>query len=110
MYESAAFSSTVVPSGIAAQKNYCTCSLEVESHHVTASGPQWIRVIVGGFYTLAFWIDTTQSLAIVLQEVFGAALAWCLVLNEGADFFIAVTICRDRVNWEVQGQLIMVLF
>lgn len=63
---------------------------------MTANSPQWVRVVVGGLHTLAFWVDTTQSLAIVLQEVLGSALSWRLVLHEGADLFIAVTVCRDR--------------
>lgn len=71
-----------------------TCSLEVESHHVTAHRPQWVGVIVGGFHALSFRVDSTQSFAVVLQEVPGAALSWYLVLHEGADLFVGVLLCR----------------
>lgn len=65
---------------------------------MTANGPQWVRVIVGGLHTLAFWVDATQSLVVVLQEVLGAALSWHLVLHEGADLFVGVTVCGGRLK------------
>ena len=63
---------------------------------MTAESPQWVWVIVGRFYTLAFWVDPTQSFAVVLQEILGAALSRYLVLHEGADLFVAVAFYRDR--------------
>lgn len=59
---------------------------------MTAKGPQRVRVIVGGLYALAFWVDPAQSLAVVLQEVLGAAFSWHLVLDKGADLFVAVAV------------------
>lgn len=74
----------------------CTCSLKVEGHHVTANNPQRVRVIVGRFHTLAFGVDTSQSLAVVLQELCGAALSWRLVLRKGADLCVVVRVWRGR--------------
>lgn len=85
------------------QINYCTCCLVVKSHHVAADAPQWKRVVVGRLHTLPFWVDTTQGLAVVLQEVLGAALSWRLVLNEGADLFVAVTVCREKKREDESG-------
>lgn len=59
---------------------------------MTASCPQWVGVIVRRLHTLTLWVDPTQSLAVVLQEVFGAALSRCLVLHKGADLLVAVAV------------------
>lgn len=61
---------------------------------MTAYSPQRVRVVVGGLHTLAFGVNTTQSLTIVLQELFCSF--WCLVLHKGADLLVAVGLCRDR--------------
>ncbi len=51
--------SIAFPYGGSDLTNLCTCSLVVESHHVTANSPQWIRIVVGGLYTLTFGVDPT---------------------------------------------------
>lgn len=63
---------------------------------MTANGPQWVRVIVGGLHTLAFGVNTTQSPTVVLYEVLGTALSRRLVLHERADLFVAIRVCRDK--------------
>lgn len=63
---------------------------------MTANGPQWVRVVVGGLHTLAFGVNTAQSLTVVLHKLLGTALPWRLVLHEGADLFVAMGLCRDR--------------
>lgn len=65
---------------------------------MTANSPQWVRVVVGGLHTLAFWVDATQTFAVVLQEFLGADLYWHLGLHEGADLFVGVTVCTDRLK------------
>lgn len=72
--------------------NICTCSLEVERHHMAADSPQRVRVIVGRLHTLTFWVDPTQCFAVVLQEAFGATLSRYLVLHKGANLFVAVAV------------------
>lgn len=78
--------------------NDCTCSLEVESYHMAANGPQWVRVIVGGLHTLAFRIDPAQCFAVVQQEVFGAALSRYLVFHKGSYLFVAVAVFKGTEN------------
>lgn len=56
----------VVLPGISVLTDYCTCSLEVESHHMAANSPQWVRVIVGGLHALTFWIDPAKCFAVIL--------------------------------------------
>lgn len=72
----------------------CTCSLEVERHHMTANGPQWEWVIVGGLHALTFGIGPAQRFAVVQQEFFGAALSRHLVFHKGADLFVAVAVFK----------------
>ena len=63
---------------------------------MAAPGPQGVGVVVGGLHPLALWVDAAQSLAVVLQEVVGAALPRHLVLHKGADLFVGVTLCRKK--------------
>lgn len=58
---------------------------------MTAGGPQWVGVVVGGLHTLTLWVDPTQCLAVVQQELLGAALSGRLVLDKRADLFVVVT-------------------
>lgn len=74
-------------------RRHRTCSLKVESHHVTAEGPQRVGVVVGRLHALALRVDATQRLAVVAQELPGAALPRHLVLHEGADLLVGVAVC-----------------
>lgn len=69
-----------------------TCGLVVQRHHVTASGPQRVGVVVGRLHALAFRVDSTERLTVVEEEVFGATLSRRLVLDKGADLFVVVAV------------------
>lgn len=74
-----------------------TCSLVVQSHHVTASCPQRVGVVVGRLHTLAFRVDPTERFPVVEKEVSGATLSRRLVLDKRADLFVVVVVWGD---WE----------
>lgn len=78
------------------QTLHLTSSLEVERHHVTATHPQWIRVIVGGVHPLAFRIDAAQSLAVIQHELSQVDSGGCLILYEGAHLFVGIVILMGK--------------
>lgn len=70
---------------------------------MTADGPHGVGVVVGGLHALRLGVNATQSLAVVLQELLGAALVGQLVLYEGAHLLVGVAVCRTEsfVSWGV---------
>lgn len=73
-------------------KKRFTCGLVVQSHHVTAGGPQRVGVVVGRFHALAFGVDSTERFTVVEEEVSGATLPRRLCLDKRADLFVGVVV------------------